>query len=63
MPILITNVAVPQVTSFKCLGVKLDENLKWDNLIELICSKVGGGIATIKQLKTSCAIQVFTNYL
>ena len=50
---LINNVTVSRVTSFKGLGVKFDENLKWDNHIELICSKLGAGIAT----------QVFTNYL
>ena len=46
-PILINNAAVPRVTSFKWLG----ENLKWNNHIELIFSKVGAGIATIKRLK------------
>ena len=43
-PVLINNQPITRVLSFKCLGVKLDENLNWDEHVEMICNKVGAGI-------------------
>jgi hypothetical protein len=34
-----------RTSSFECLGVSLDENVKWDKQIENILKKVGSGIA------------------
>ena len=41
IPILINNVPVPRVNSYKCLGVTLDEKLNWEH-----------HIAVIKRMKT-----------
>ena len=49
-PVLINNQPITRVLSFKCLGVKLDENLKWDEHVEMICNKVGAGIGVMKRI-------------
>ena len=51
LPISINNVSVPRVSNQKCLGVILDEKLSWENHIDMICKKVGAGIAVIKRVK------------
>ena len=51
-----------KVSSQKCLGVILDEKLSWENHIEMICKKVGAGIAVIKRVKSFVSkdtLQVF----
>ena len=52
IPILINNVPVPRVSSYKCLGVTLDEKLNWEHHIDTIIKKVNAGIAVIKRMKT-----------
>ena len=42
-PVLINNQPITRVLSFIFLGVKLDENLNWDEHVEMICNKVGAG--------------------
>ena len=44
-------ISVPTVSNQKCLGVILDEKLFWENHIDMICKKVGAGIAVIKRVK------------
>ena len=51
LPISINNVSVPRISNQKCLGVILDEKLSWENHIDMICKKVGAGIAVIKRVK------------
>ena len=50
-PVLINNQPITRVLSFKCLDVKLDENLNWDEHVEMICNKVGAGIEVMKRIK------------
>ena len=50
-PVLMNNQPIIRVLSFKCLAVKLDENLNWDEHVEMICNKVGAGIGVVKQIK------------
>ena len=49
--ILINNTSVPRVTTYKCLGVNLDDKLCCDNHVGMICKNVAAGIAAIKRVK------------
>lgn len=51
-PILINNIPVPRVFSYKCLGVGLDDRLCWDAHIEMICKKVAAGFTVLRRVKS-----------
>ena len=40
-----------QIFLSECLGVVLNLKLTWGNHIEMICQKIGAGIAVIKRVK------------
>ena len=48
---IINNTPVPRVTTYKCLGVNLDDKLCCDNHVDMICKNVAAGIAAIKRVK------------
>ena len=50
-PVLMNNQPITRVHSFKCLGVKLDENLNWQEHVEMICNKAGAGIGAMRRIK------------
>ena len=39
-PVGMNNNPVPQVNTFRCLGVDLDEKLNWENHIDSVCHKI-----------------------
>ena len=45
------DVPIQQVESFKYLGVTIDQNLKWDNHVALIRSKIARSIGRIQRIK------------
>ena len=47
----IDNNIVSHVTSNKCLGVLLDEKLKFETHIECICKKACAGIEALRKIK------------
>ena len=49
--VMINNKPVTRYSSFRCLGVELDERMSWENHIDAICKKVGSGIGIIKRIK------------
>ena len=50
-PVMINDQLIPRVHSISCLGVKLDETLKWDEHIEMVWKKVRAGIGILKRIK------------
>jgi hypothetical protein len=50
-PVFLNNKPLCRTSSFECLGVLLDENLKWDKQIEKISKKVESGIAMLQMAK------------
>ncbi len=48
-PVLMNNKPFSGTGSFECLGILLDEKLKWDKHIEKIIKKVGSGIAMLRR--------------
>ena len=42
---------VPQVNTFRCLGVDLDEKLSWKNHIDSVCHTISARIGAIKRIK------------
>ena len=50
-PVFLNNKPLCRTSSFECLGVLLDENLKWDKQIEKVLKKVGSGIAILRRAK------------
>ena len=50
-PVEINDKPVTRCSSFKCLGVHLDEKLSWDKHIEYICAKIGAGIGVMRRVK------------
>ena len=49
--VMINNKPVARYSSFRCLGVELDERMSWENHIDSICKKVWSGIGIIKRIK------------
>ena len=47
----IDNVAIEKVTSVKSLGISIDENLRWQTLIDKLSKKIASGIGAIKRFK------------
>ena len=50
-PVRLNGKLISRTNSFECLGVVLDERLRWDLHVEKTCKKVGGGIAVMKRIK------------
>ena len=50
-PVMLNNKSLSRTSTFACLGVLLDEKLKWDKHIEKI-KKPGSGIAMLRRAKT-----------
>ena len=48
---MINNKPVTRYSSFRCLGVDLDEKMSWEKHIDSICKKVGSGIGIIERVK------------
>ena len=53
-PLYIGNTKIEEVKSFKLLGVNLDNDLKFDTHVNLICAKASSRLYFIKHLKRSC---------
>ena len=51
-PVEMKKNAVPQVNTFGCLGVDLDEKLGWKNHIDSVCHRISAGIGAIKKIKS-----------
>jgi len=51
LPIKIGNNHVKRVRTTKYLGVHLDENLKWNEHIDKLCSKVNRSISGLKKTR------------
>ena len=43
---------VTRYSSFRCLGVELDERMSWERHIASICKNVASGTGMIKRLKS-----------
>ena len=52
---------VTRYSSFRCLGVELDERMSWENHIDSICRKVGSGIGIIKRVKSFVPYETLKN--
>ena len=50
-PVLINNVAIPQINKYTCLGVTMDETLSWEKHIDSNCSKVSADIGAMRRVK------------
>ena len=44
-------IPVPQTSTFKCLGVDLDQKLNWEKHIDSVCHKISAGIGAMKRIK------------
>ena len=44
-PVEMNKNAVPQVNTFRCLGVDLDEKLGWKNHIDSVCHRISRAVA------------------
>ena len=65
-PIKIGNNHVKRVQTTKYLGIDLDENLKWNEPVDKLCSKVNRSISGLKQARDYVPLDVlilFTNLL
>ena len=60
-PVMINDKPVTRYSSFRCLGVELDERKSWENHIDSICRKVGSGIGIIKRVKSFVAYETLKN--
>ena len=47
----VDNREIERVTSYKCLGVEIDETLSWRNHTDSLCKKVSAGIGAIKRVR------------
>ena len=47
----IDNVPIEKVASVKSLGIFIDENLRWQSLIDKLSIKIASGIGTIKRIR------------
>jgi len=62
-PLLISNQNVEQVTSFKLLGVTINNSLKWDDHIAAVTSKAAKRLWFLKKLKRAGVSQADLIYL
>ena len=56
-------IPVPQTSTFKCLGVDLDQKLNWEKHIDSVCHKISAGIGAMKRIKPYVPTQNFTRCL
>ena len=49
--VVVNNEPIKKVKSTKILGVTLDENLTWENHINVIAKKVSSGISALKRVR------------
>ena len=70
-PIKIGNNHVKRVQTTKYLGIHFDENLKWNEHVDKLCSKVNRSISGLKQardyvpldvLNTGCPVPIFSYF-
>ena len=45
------NIDIEKCSSFKCLGIIIDENLLWYNHVDHICRKIFAGLAMLRRVK------------
>ena len=43
-PVEMNRNPVPEVNTFRCLGVDLDEELNWENHTDSVCHKISAGV-------------------
>jgi len=48
---VIKDISVKQVSVSKSLGVKIDQNLNWEDHIHMISKKISSGISAIKRIR------------
>ena len=58
---MINDEPVIRYTSFRCLGVELDQKLSWENHIDSICKKAGTGIGIMKRVKPFIPYETLLN--
>ena len=56
--ILIDDQEVARVSTFKCLGMVLDQNMKWDNHVMSIIPKIASGLFVLRKISTLCPREV-----
>ena len=59
--VMINDKPVTRYTSFRCLGVELDEKLSWEDHIDSICKKGGTGIGIMKRVKPFLPYETLQN--
>lgn len=52
-PINIHDHALKQVSVSKSLGVKIDQNLTWENYVHIMSKKIASEISAIKRIRYS----------
>ena len=57
-PVTIGDKQIKRVNNTKYLGVYLDENLKWDNHIDNLCTKVSRSISGLKQARNYASLDI-----
>ena len=61
-PIKIGNNHVKRVQTTKYLGIHLDENLKWNEHVDKLCSKVNRSISGLKQARDYVPLDVLNTF-
>ena len=63
-PVMLSNKLLSRTKTFECLGVLLDEKLKWNKHIDKTLKKVGSGIAMLRRaekfIPTSSLQMIYT---
>ena len=63
----IDGLAIKKVSSAKCLGVKIDERLTWDEHTDYVCKKVSQAISGLKQVRRfisqNTAVTIFNSLI
>ena len=49
--VVVNNIPVQRTDTHKCLGVQIDEKLRWDSHIDMICKKANAGIGAMRRIK------------
>ena len=57
-PVTIGDKQIKRVNNTKYLGVYLDENLKWDNHIDNLCTKLSRSISGLKQARNHASLDI-----
>lgn len=59
--VMINDKPVKRYTSFRCVGVELDEKLNWENHIDSIGKKAGSGIGIMKRVRPFVPYETLQN--